>query len=157
MGIGEKQNRMKAIRIQQRTTEKQVGAQLKRIRTYFQRNTFPCIDPSISLCFLFIEFLAYLEIDFPKKIIWKINPETFELLNEFLWVSKNLMGKIITVRLWRDNSFPSSPKRKRIWKQQPTVLFYKRCPSSDIPISLLKMKSAFQTVARSMQCELPTE
>lgn len=48
-----------------------------------------------------------------------------------------------------------SPKRKKNRKQQPAVLFYKRCPSSDSPISLLKIKSAFLTVAD--RCELPAE
>lgn len=55
------------------------------------------------------------------------------------------MGKIITVRIWKGRSLSTIPKRKKGLEAAAYCLF-----RSVLPISLLTMKSAFQTAARSI-------
>lgn len=71
---------------------------------------------------------------FTNKILWVFEKNP--------WV-KELLG-------FEEVDLSSVFQKERAWKQLPSLFFYKMCPSSDIRISLPKMKSAFQTVARSI-------
>ena len=63
--------------------------------------------------------------------------------------SKN-PNKIITVQIWRFRPPPSIPERKKLLETSNYCFVLQRASFSDFPISLLKMKPAFQTVARSL-------